>query len=233
MDTTLTLSYLSLLTQAKNAFEEKAAKKQQEITVAEEAASSPNDDEGIKRDAMETLVHEAQEQAVLKRNLEGDLKMVLLPQKTLERQLHNLKRQQTTAEQELRQAKQRLQEVRDQILGLSGSAESDEARRAAALRKTEEELAAAREKVNGMKQAVSNALREYEEKEPHVQDAKSKVEQITRQFHGANNTIKELESSSDDSLAVFGYRVSKVHQIVSHLRGFVVSGCFLSVAIRD
>jgi ABC-type phosphate transport system auxiliary subunit len=110
-----------------NSFIEKAARKQLELSQAEEAASEPSDDERTKRDRMEQLLLEAQEQTALKRNLETELKQVMLPSKTLERQLHNLRRQQATASNELVQAKHRLQDQRDQILAQSGSAESEDA----------------------------------------------------------------------------------------------------------
>ncbi len=112
-------------------FQEKAAKYQQQLSQAEEAANVPSDDEQTKRDRNDQLVREAQEQTALKRNLEAELKEIMLPSKTLERQLHNLKRQQATASNELVQAKQRLQDQRDEILAKSGSAESEEARRTA------------------------------------------------------------------------------------------------------
>jgi hypothetical protein len=68
-----------------------------------------------------------------------------------------------------------------------------------------------------LRQAVSSALRSYEELEPHVADSKATVERVSRQHHSANNTIRELENSSNDSLAILGQRVSKVHQMVSSL----------------
>jgi peptidoglycan hydrolase CwlO-like protein len=89
--------------------------------------------------------------------------------------------------------------------------------RTALLQKTEEELEQARAKVNEMRQAVSSALRSYEELEPHVADAKGGVERVSRQLHAAKGTIQELENSANDSLAILGQRVSKVHQMVRSL----------------
>jgi chromosome segregation ATPase len=96
------------------------------------------------------------------------------------------------------------------------------------LQKTEEELEQARGKVNELKQEVSTALRSYEELEPHVADAKQKLERASKQFHAAQSTIQALESSSNDSLAILGRNVSTVHQMVSTVAcGFHV--CLLAL----
>lgn len=195
-------------------FQTKANKKQVELSQAEESANDPAEDETAKRDHMNELVTEAREQTDLKRNLEAELKKAILPYKTLERQLNNLGRQQQSANAELAASKMRLQELRDTIMANSGSAESEEARRTELLRETEIELEQARTEVNELRQATSVALRSYEELEPHVAEARSKVQSAERQVQAVQNTIRELESSSNDSLAILGPRVSQVHKMV-------------------
>jgi chromosome segregation ATPase len=197
------------------AFQEKAAKKEQELSQAEESLGMPSNAEEEKRERMDALLSEAQKQAALKRNLEEKLQKAQLPYKTAEREIQALKREKARADKRLKAARQCLQKARDQIMEQAGSSQSEEARRTAILKQTEEDLAVARDKVNELKQAVSSALRCYEELEPHVQDAKSKTKRLSNQLKGIDCTIKELESSSGDSLAMWGRNVAKVCQLVS------------------
>ena len=164
---------------------------------------------------MDQLLEEAQSQAQLKRELEEELKEATGPYKEVERKLSHVKKTQNAASSQLKKAKQSLQEARDQIMAKADSAESEEARRTALLKKSEEELAASRERVDGLKQDQSKWLRSYEEIEPHVHDAKSKVEQLNKQLQGVQHTLRSLQSSSGrDSLALLGPRVAAVAQLV-------------------
>ena len=195
-------------------FQEKAAKKQQELTQAEEAANQPSQDEGAQKERMDRLVEEAQQQTALKIELEGQLKQAQIPQKALKRQLEQLHRRKKAAEKSHAAARQRLQEARDQILAQAGSAESEEARRTALLKEAEEELAVARSKVDELKQAVSTSLQSYEELEPHVHDAKAQVQQVEKQLHAVEVTIDSLNQSGDE-FAMLGPRVKTVYSEVS------------------
>lgn len=179
---------------------------------------------------MDQLLEEAQSQAQLKRELEEELKEAMGPYKEVERKLSHVKKSQSSASTQLNKAKQSLQEARDQIMANADSAESEEARRTALLKKSEEELAAAREKVDGLKQDQSNWLRSYEEIEPHVRDAKSKVDHFNRQLQGVQQKLRSLRSSSGrDSLALLGPRVAAVTQLVCfRLSGLCRAGAYNS-----
>ncbi len=195
--------------------EEKTNQREQEIADIEALlAKDPKDEEDARRKKVEDLVQEAQTQAEIKQQLENRLRELLLPQKKLERELQALRKQRKDAQKRLSTAKQRLEEARQQILDSSNS-ESEDARRMAALKKAEEELEACKEKTNGIRQNVSSSLRAYEEMTPHVQDAKTKVENISRQLHGLKTTIQNLESASGDSLAILGPNVKKMFEQVS------------------
>lgn len=195
---------------------EKARKKQEELRQAEdEVAGSTGNDGEKKRNRVHHLLEEAQSQAQLKRELEELLKGALVPYKLVERKLDGLKKQQNSASTQHKAAKKRLQEVRDQIMANADSAESDEARRTAMLKASEEDLYAARAKVDELKHGQSKWLRSYEEIEPHVRDATSKVEKLMKQLQGVQHTLRSLQSSSGDSLALLGPRVAMVAQSAS------------------
>jgi chromosome segregation ATPase len=196
-------------------YKEKAAKAAQNLAEAEQAANDPDDEEAARRNEMEELVKEAQHQVELKCTLETQLRELLAPQKKLERDQHALQKRRKGGGRRLTLAKRRLQEARDKIIENSGSIESEEAKRMASLKETEEELTTCKEKSNETRQAVSASLRAYEELEPHVQDARAKVQNIKNQLGGVQRSIQSLESSSGDSLGVFGPRVKKVYQMVS------------------
>jgi chromosome segregation ATPase len=194
-------------------FEGKAAKRQKELAEAE-AASTQNGDTEDKREKIDELLAECQNQLALKRDLEEELKAAYLPYKNAERQLAQLKKRQNAAAKMLATAKQRLQAARDEIMANADSAESEEARRTESLRRTEEDLAAARQETASLKQEMSNWLRKYEELEPHVLDATSKCDSLKQKLHGVESTIDRLNSSAGDSLEILGPRVAKVAKLV-------------------
>jgi DNA repair exonuclease SbcCD ATPase subunit len=196
--------------------QEKARQKEEELRQAEEAAGTPGNDGESKRNRVDQLLQEAQSQAQLKRGLEEELKEAMVPYKNAERNLGAVKKKQSSAAKQLKAAKQRLQEARDQIMSNADSAESEEARRTALLKKSEETLASARAKVDELKQDQSKWLRSYEEIEPHVRDSTSKVDRLKKQLQGVQHTLRSLQSSSGrDSLALLGPRVATVAQMVS------------------
>jgi chromosome segregation ATPase len=221
-------------------FQEKAGRYETELSQAEEALSSPSNEQEEKKKHHEALLEEAQNQTALRRELEEQLKQAHAPCKQIDRQLKALSRDTKSAVKTLAAAKKRLQEARDQILAQAGSAQSEEARRTAILKRTEEELAEARSKVDELRQTQSKYLRAYEEVEPHVLDARSKVSQVSNQLNGVNASIRELESASGDSLAVFGRNVPKLHQLVcsfhddpTGLRSYVVLTMLLVLFSRS
>lgn len=190
------------------------------LTQAEASLSSPEEEEKSNREKIDALLKEAQEQMDLKTELEKQLKTEHTPLKQLDREISQLKKQQKYAAKELDAAKQRLQAARDQIIANADSAESEEARRTALLKKTEEELAEARGKVDSLKQEISKHYRAYEELEPSVHEAQSKINGLKGQLSGVQNTLRTLSSSTGDSLAILGHRVSKVVQLVGFTWSF-------------
>ena len=195
-------------------FREKAEKKRLELSQAEEAASSPDNEEQTKRAKLDELIHEAQEQTKMKQDLEADLKRAREPQKALERRLQRVKQEIQKAEKNLEQADLRLKDRREQIMAQTGSAESEQRQRAEQLRAAEDELAKAQRKNDELKQAVSDSFRAYEELEPHVEQAKQNSAAASKRLHAVESKIYGLESSNGDSLAVFGPRCTKVKQMV-------------------
>ena len=196
-------------------FVAKAEKCLEDVTQAEASLSSPEEEEQDNRAKMEKLIAEAQEQMNLQKELEMELKTSSAPLKQLDREITQLKRQQKVASEELKASQRRLQQARDQIIANADSAQSEEARRTARLKKAEEELSVARNKSDTLKQETITNLHAYEELEPSVREATSKINSLKSQLSGVQNTLRSLSSSNGDSLAILGPRVSKVAQLVS------------------
>jgi hypothetical protein len=191
-------------------FQERAAKKQVELTQAEQTASQ--DDQKEQLDArMNELVQEAHEQAELKSELDKALKAAAAPLKALERQLAQLGRQKKDTELHVKAAQQRLQEARDQVLAQTGSAESEHKQNTAKLQKAEEQLASARSKMDELKHAKSEAFRAYEEMMPHVDQAKGQVTYVQSQLKRVHATLQSLQQGSGDEFALLGPRVKSLY----------------------
>jgi len=214
----LTPIFSTFSVQKQRKFDTKAKKIVDDLTQAEASLDSPEEEEQSNREKIDALLKEAQEQMDLKNELETQLKTEHAPLKQLDREISQLKKQHKFAKKELDAAKRRLQEARDQIIANAESAESEEARRTALLKKTEEELAAARGNVDTLKQEISKYYRAYEELEPSVHEAQAKINGLKSQLSGVQNTLRSLSSSTGDSLAILGPRVSKVVQLVSFAR---------------
>jgi chromosome segregation ATPase len=206
-------------------FREKAEKKQQELTQAEEAANGPDEEETLKRAALDELIQEAQEQTQKKQDLEADLKRSQEPHKATERQLHRLQQEQKDAISRVRSSTSRLQQKRDQIAEKAGSADAEEAQRAQALQKCEEALAQARAEAEELKQAVTNAFRAYEELEPYVDQAKQNCRSAAGKLGAVENKIRGLENTTGGSLAVFGTKCQKVKDMVRLSFSFLECCC--------
>jgi 2-oxoglutarate dehydrogenase complex dehydrogenase (E1) component-like enzyme len=163
---------------------------------------------------VDEINREVETQAILKNQLEAQLRELLGPHQKLVRNQAALQKECKDAVRRLQVAKQRLQETRIQIVAQTGSALSDEAKRATLLRTTEETLAARKEEAQELRQAVSTAPRKDEELEPQVQDARANVENLASIEGGANYDSEFGENAIGDSLAVLGPRVRAVFQMV-------------------
>lgn len=203
-----------LLAQSRDKFEEKAKAKLAELQTAEENAKSPEEEVDSRKAALEALVQETQELVKNKDALTEQLVEAQAPYKDADRKLKSVKKRQRQAEKELKAAQQRLQDARDQILKNAESAESEEARRTELLKKTEEQLQEVRSQVDPLRQEQSNWYREFEEIEPHVMEARGRLETATHTLRGIEKTIRSLQSSSGNRLAVFGPNVTKLADLV-------------------
>jgi chromosome segregation ATPase len=208
------LSVPALSRQHIQVFRDKAEKNKERLTQAEEAAQGPDDEEVVKRNKLDELSREAQEQSQMKKELEQDVKRATEPLKAVQRQLKFLKKEQASAAESLRRANKRLQAKRDEIVARAGSAESEEARRTLKLKEAEDNLAAAKESHAELKQAVSDAYRAYEELEPHVEQAKQNCRGAKGRLNAVESRIASLQSSSNNSLAMFGQKCTQVKQSV-------------------
>jgi chromosome segregation ATPase len=171
----------------------------------------PNDE---RRNRLDALSKEANEMSARKRELEKELKRATEPQKALARQFKLLKKEEDRASRSLLEANQRLQARRDEIVAKAGSAESDQARRNQRLQTAEKKLTDEKNRHNELRQAVTDAYNAYEDLEPEVLAARQMVSHLSNQLRGIEGKIKSMESSSENSLDIFGPRCARVREMV-------------------
>jgi chromosome segregation ATPase len=206
--------FVCQLNQTKELLAERIMKKDEDLRRAEEEAGTAGED-GEKRKRFDALVQEAKDQAEMKRNVEEELKAAMGPYRQLDREIESVRKSKKAAENMLHRSQKTLEETRAKILAMADSAESEEARCTAQLKKSEEEMAEARSKVDELKQEQTNWFRAYEEIEPHVRDATSKVASHTKQLEAVQYKLQTLQSSDgQDLLALLGPRVATVANIV-------------------
>jgi chromosome segregation ATPase len=163
---------------------------------------------------VEELTREANEQANLKHQVEQEFKRAREPLKGMERNLKHLKKEKASAERALQNANQRLDEKRQEIVARAGSAESEAAKRAQRLQEAEAQLPEMKEKLDRRKQDLNDMRQAYEELEPHVGQAKTNVNDTTKKLRAIESRIGSLESSSGNSLAMFGQRCTQLKKAV-------------------
>lgn len=173
--------------------------------------SDPNEE---RRNNLEALTNEAREMSDKKRELEKKLKEEEEPQKAVRRQIKHMKNDERRIAASLLEANQRLQKKRDEIAAKAGSAQSDQARRNQRMQEAEEKLNIEKNRRDELKQAVTDSYNAYEELEPEVYAAHQMVSQLQNQLKGIDSKIRAMQSSSGNSLQIFGQRCSKVKQMV-------------------
>lgn len=195
----------------------KVTKKQEEVDKVEELMANPSDEQARKQERIDQLIAEGKEQMELKSKYERELAECIAPCKQEERQLAQLRRKKVQEQTNLKAAQKRLAAYREEAASKAGNAQTEQAKRTMALSKAERELAAAREKIDELKQAVATSYRAYEEMEPRVEEAKGVVQQAQRRLEKAKGTLHRLQQSSDE-LALLGPNVKKVAERVGALR---------------
>jgi len=193
--------------------QKKIAEKQEELDEAEKAVSDPGEKEQALQAKIDELTAEANQQSQAKRALVDELKEESQPLKEVDRQLSQLKRQHQTASRNLAAAQKRLEEARAEMFKQAGSAQSKQAQMTAKLAKLEQEFNERHDKTNELRETVSAKLRSYEEIEPQVKDAESKVQNAMRRLDGAKTAVRNLQEESDE-FALLGPRVRRVYNMV-------------------
>jgi chromosome segregation ATPase len=192
------------------------------LTQAETQASQPETEESRLQAKVDELTEESTNQITKKHDLEKELKQAREPLKMRERQRKQLDDEIGKAEKELKRAKQRLDQRREQIVAQAGSAQSEEARRTIELREAEEKLQKATEDEKVLRQETTDTLNLYDEIGPYVQEAKQKVAHAQKQHAAIKNKIHSLQNSSgSNSLAVFGQKCGALKQEVCSIVGIL------------
>ena len=207
--------------QERDKFREKAKKKFQELTQAEEASNTQDDEEIGKRNRLDELTQEAGEESTRKQNLEVELKQAMEPYRALERQLKFLRKEQSSAEKSLQNAYAALEEKRQEIVERAGSVESEEAQRTKRLKEVEAQMVELREKQKQLQREIELAYQSYDELESPVLQAKDECESAERSYGNIQRRIKDIRTSKNDSLSNFGPKCAQVRKWVSSQYGSV------------
>jgi len=196
------------------AYQKKLAAKQEELRLTEEAANGTTDERDEKTKHIRDLSAEAGEQADKKKKLQAQLKEILAPLKARERELQSIEKREKQTKRALAKEREQLKKLRDEILRNAGSHESEQAQKTEMLQKSETELSELKEKVDGLKQSLSDAARASEDTESRLLAAKNEFKHAKGQLNQVQRTFENLQSSGTDLMARFGGRVAKIHRMV-------------------
>lgn len=192
----------------------KQEKREQELANAHTNSQTEGDEEQTKKERMGELTEEAKTASKLKRELETELKVAQAPQKNKRREIQQINQAQEKSLVRLNQAKGHLQDVREQIVQHAGNQETRERQRTEQLTQAEVKLEQERQKIPAQKQSINENHQKYEEIEPHVEQAKQNTKQAEQAILTNTQTLHELNSANHNSMAMFGQKCVKVHQLV-------------------
>ena len=196
-------------------FKEKAEKKREALARDEAAAANPEDEAKEKQDRVNALVEEAQQLSDDFQKLHGEVKESKRPLQEIERRMGKLKNVRKQKAREVAASQKRLEEARNKVLESANSAESEEARRVERLQRAEEKLSGCMANRDALQEEQSKWLEEYEEVEPQVQAATSRVRQINSELSSVKSKVRSLQSSTEkNGLAMFGQNVSGLARLV-------------------
>lgn len=187
----------------------------EELTQAE-ASQGPDDEETQRRNVLDQLTHEANEQSERKQTLEVDFKRAVEPHRALVRQLQIVKKELGSAQSNLDSAKRALEDRRVDIMAKVGSAESEEAQRTQRIQDAENKFGTAKQEREALKQEVTDSRKIYDELEPQVEQSKQEVRAAHGRLRALEARMNELGSSNSNSLDIFGSRCARVKQMVRH-----------------
>jgi len=170
-------------------------------------------------DKMALLTEEAQQARSNKLDMAENVRKAMAPVKKTERELKDCKRDGVLAKRRIVAATNRLKNARDEILKNAGNAESEEARRTEMMEQTESSISEDKVKLEKQKTSVAQCLNDYDELEPHVDQAKSNVNAVNVQMHAVLKRGNELKSTAGSrSLAVFGPKCATMAKKVEEAR---------------
>jgi chromosome segregation ATPase len=203
--------------QKKAALEEKLDQVCVQVAEMKEELGGEDRKEEYERE-MDKLSKESEVAADGKRDLDQQLTLAKKPIKDFTNRIKANAREQKDAQKSLKVAKFNLKEARDQIEQLAGSAESDAARRTKRIIEAEEERDTLKSTTDETKKNVAVYLNQYEELEPHVEEAHTMTQAAESQMSAVNRRLQELERSAQNSIAIFGQKCVTIHQKVEEAR---------------
>ena len=197
--------------------EDKCSKRKAEIEKIEAAADAEEEEEKLKEN-LDALSDEATKAAAVKKDVDEKLRLAYEPIRKNNRLVASFQREILAAKRTHKSAMKALQEARDEIIRAAGSAETEEAKRVSKLKETEEKLSAAKASLESKKKNIASLLSRYEELEPRVEEAKGSTQNTAAQKNIVMRKLKEMQSSSGSSMAVFGQMCVYMYRKVCRFR---------------
>jgi chromosome segregation ATPase len=207
---------LSLSLQKAQKYAKALEKRRAEFTTAEQSINVTDDQEMEVNRQLKELTEETTTSANDKMQLENDLKAAMAPVKSKERERGLLSRELAQEKKKHVSAVRRLEQARRQILESQGNVAEEERVRTRRIAQTENDLARARDQVEPLKEEVTKHLRNYQDIEPAVQQAKETMDGTERQLAGVQQKMNAMQQESRDGMAalvVFGSKCKALYEV--------------------
>lgn len=198
--------------------EEKRAKLHAEIEKLSSSEGDGSEEEIALKNELNALMEEASEAKEKHAELSRALKVAEAPKKQKERELKHVQGEVATALRHLKNAERELENYRQDIIRKTGSAQSEEAKRASRMKEAEENMAKLKENIELWTKDIDGSVRMYEEKEPRESALKSQVESINKQIYAVKSKVQSLQNSEGSSMAMFGPKTIEVFRMVEQAK---------------
>ncbi|KAL9181634.1 hypothetical protein ACHAXT_010439 [Thalassiosira profunda] len=193
-------------------------KRKGELVEAEKTLNVTDDEEIELKNQLTALAEEASEAAEGCSTLKNELSEAKAPLKQKERDRGVLARELAQAKKAHKNAQKRLERARKEVMESQGNAANEERERTRKIAQTEQDLAAAKEKVDPLKEDVQRYLTDYQDVAPSVDNMKETREGTEKQVHAVQQRLKAMQAESGGAgsraLAVFGSKCKPLYEAV-------------------
>ncbi|KAL7539962.1 hypothetical protein ACHAWF_012462 [Thalassiosira exigua] len=192
-------------------------KRRADLVTAEQSLNFTDDEETALNDRLAELTEEAQAAATSRTTLENEYKASQGPARQKEREREVTARELAQAKKTHKKAIQRLDRARKEILESQGNAAEEVHVRTRKIADTERDLAAAKEKVDPLKEEIAKYLSDYQDVSPALEQTKETTEGTEKQVRAVQNKLRAMQAeggAGGRALAVFGSKCKPLYEAV-------------------